>query len=252
MSINVRRVFVSLAIVIVTAPAAMGAPADVDWLVERVQSALPATWRVVEADSASTPVGWSGEASGLYAEIEDTRTRFFHPNGFHYYSFYRVWLMPSSWEGEMRKTPYVSDSAPAYLLGASDRWLAFYHTAGGNVWDDGLTSLCTALGLDRICYAETESRIVDLAVEERLSAAAPADGEPLFSPNRIVGLVGEGPNLYLEYVFPAPPDDGAPTALSDLTARLAETVFSSLPEIESLYLRRCTVDSFTDTIVQRD
>jgi hypothetical protein len=251
-SIKVRSAFLSLAIVLVAASAAMCGPTDVEWLVGCVQSVLPPTWRIVEADSARVPIGWTGEASGLYVEVEDTRTRFFHPNGFHYYSFYRVWLMPSSWEGEMRMTPYVSDSAPAYLLGASDDWLVFYHTAGGNVWYGGLTALCAALGLDRICYAETENRIVDLSVEERLSKAAHADGGFLLSPNRIVGLTGEGPNLYLEYVFPPPQEDDAAGALSDLTARLAEAVFGSLPEVESLYLRRCTVDSFTDTIVQRD
>lgn len=247
-----RSAFLSLAMVVVAASAAVGKPADVERFVGRVQSVLPPAWRIVEADSARIPIGWDGEASGLYVEIEDTRTRFFHPNGFHYYSFYRVWLLPPSWEGEMRMMPYISDSAPAYLLGASDDWLAFYHTAGGNVWHDGLAALCAALGLDRICHAETEGRIVDLAVEERLSAATPHDGEFLLSPSRIIGLTGEGPNLYLEYVFPPPPENGAPTALSDLTAKLAETVFSSLPEVESLYLRRCTVDSFTDTIVQRD
>jgi hypothetical protein len=251
-SVKVRTALLGLAMVVLAASAAAGEPAGVEWLVGRVQSALPPTWRIVEADSARVPIGWDGGASGFYVEIEDTRTRFFHPNGFNYYSFYRVWLMPPSWEGEMRMTPYVSDSAPAYLLGASDEWLAFYHTAGGNVWYDGLAALCTALGLDRICYAETESRIVDLAVEERLSRTGPDDGDFLLNPGRIVGLTGEGPNLYLEYVFPPPPEDDAAAALSDLTAKLAETVFGSLPEVESLYLRRCTADSFTDTIVQRD
>jgi hypothetical protein len=193
------------------APEAVCEPAGVEWLVGRVRNVLPPDWRVVEADSGRIPIGWSGEDGGLYIEVEDTRTRFFHPSGFHYYSFYRVWLMPSSWEGEMRMTPYVSDSAPAYLLGASDRWLAFYHTAGGNVWYGGLPALCAALGLDRICYAETESRVVDLAVEERLSAAAPDGGYPL-TRSRIVGLTGEGPNLYLEYVFPTPPEDGVQLA----------------------------------------
>ncbi len=53
-------------------------------------------------------------------------------------------------------------------------------------------------------------------------------------------------------MFPTPPENGTPIEIPDLTARLAETVFDSLPEVESLYLRRCTVDSFTDTIVQRD
>ncbi len=257
-----RPVFLSITIAIVAASAAAGQvapdaartacePSGVEWLAGRIQSVLPPNWRIVEADSGRVPIGWSGDGGGLYIEIEDTRTRFFHPSGFHYYSFYRVWLMPPSWEGEMRTTPYVSDSAPAYLLGASDRWLAFYHTAGGNVWYGGLAALCSSLGLDRICYAETEARIVDLAVEQRLSAAAPDSGYPI-TRSRIVGLTGEGPNLYLEYLFPTPSEHEAPIEVPDVTARIAETIFSSLPEVESLYLRRCTADSFTDTIVQRD
>lgn len=246
-----RSLALSIAFVVVAASAVAGEPLDIEGLAGRIRSVLPPTWRVVEAASGRVPIGWTGTGGGLYVEIEDTRTRFFHPNGFHYYSFYRVWLMPPSWEGEMRVTPYVSDSAPAYLLGASDDWLALYHTAGGNVWYDGLATLCTVLGLDRICYAETEARIVDMSVEERLSATAPEGDGFLLSPSRIVGLTAEGPNLYLEYLFPAPPEGGPPVGLAGLTATLAEAVFSSLPEVESLYLRRCTVDSFTDTIVQR-
>jgi len=227
---------------------------DVLSAVGRLRNVLPPTWHVVEADSARVPIGWDGEAGGVYVMVEDTRTRFLHPSGFHYYSFYRVWLMPSTWEGEMRKTPYVSDSAPAYLLGVSGDCLAFYHTAGGNVWDDGPGALCAALDLDGICYAETEGRIVDMAVEDRLSADADstdADGVAL-DPRHILGLAGGGPSLYLEYVFPPADHDSTAATLSDLTSELASQVFTLLPEIESLYLRRCTGDSFTDTIVQRD
>lgn len=264
MSKEVRSAILSLAIALVAASAAEGqvaptgepealrGPTGPEWLAGRIRGVLPPTWRVVETDSSRVPIGWSGEGGGLYVEFEDTRTRFFHPSGFHYYSFYRVWLMPPSWEGEMRMRPYVSDGAPAYLLGASDDWLAFYHTAGGNVWDGGPEALCDALELDRICRAGTEGRIVDLAVGERLSAGSPDSCGFLLSPARIVGLTGEGPALYLEYVFPPPPEGSPDGALSNLTARLAETVFASLPEVESLYLRRCTADSFTDTIVQRD
>jgi len=234
------------------APAARSAAADMRWLAASVGSVLPPSWRIVETDSARAPIGWEGEADGLYVEIEDTRTRFLHPNGFHYYSFYRVWLMPPSWEGEMDKRPYVSDSAPAFLLGASDGWIALYHTAGGNVWHDGLASLCAALGLDRLDYPATTERIVDLAIEERLGRGALDAGA--FAPNsrRILGLTGDGPNLYLEYVVPQPKENEPKVELSDLTAQIAATVFACLPEVESLYLRRCTADSFTDTIVQRD
>ena len=231
---------------------AMSAAADIEWLASSVRSVLPPSWRVVETDSARVPIGWEGEADGLYVEIEDTRTRFLHPNGFHYYSFYRVWLMPPSWEGEMARRPYVSDSAPAFLLGASDDWIALYHTAGGNVWHDGLASLCAALGLDRLDYPATTERIVDLSIEERLGLGA--RGADAFAPTsrRILGLAGEGPNLYLEYVFPQPKENEPRIQLSDLTSQIAATVFACLPEVESLYLRRCTADSFTDTIVRRD
>jgi hypothetical protein len=225
---------------------------SVERLTESVRGVLPPSWRIVETDTARVPIGWDGEAAGLYVEVEDTRTRFLHPNGFHYYSFYRVWLMPPSWEGEMAKRPYVSDSAPAFLLGASDDWIALYHTAGGNVWHDGLVSLCAALGLNRLDYPSTTERIVDMAMEERLGLGATGAGAAAPNSRRILGLKGEGPNLYLEYVFPQPKEDEPRVELSDLTAQLAATVFGSMPEIESLYLRRCTADSFTDTIVQRD
>jgi len=222
-------------------------------LVERIERVLPATWHVAETGADEIPIGWEGDAGGLYAMIEDTRTRFYHPSGFSYYSFYRVWLMPADWEGEMRRTPYLTDSAPAYLLGASDDYVAFYHTAGGNVWQQGARQLCGALDLDRICYTNLTRRIVDLGLAEQLRARLSSVNSSALELNlqRIIGLTGDGPNLYMEYVFEG--EDGRiPEArLEEMTHRLARSVFVSFPEVESLYLRRCSTDTFTDTIVTR-
>jgi len=229
-----------------------------DELVSRLEETIPATWRIVEADSARTPIGWSGPEQGLYVMLEDTRTRFFHPSGFHYFSFYRVWLLPTNWEGEMRMTPYVSDSAPASLLGVSDDYSAFFHTAGGNVWEEGPKTLCNALGLDSICFTNLTRRVVNLEFEERLKASlatVQADDETLvLSPQRIIGLSGTGSSLYLEYLFAgnSEEEDETTPELASVTESLAESVFVAFPEVESLYLRRCRSDTFTDTIVARD
>jgi hypothetical protein len=220
-----------------------------------VQSVVPPTWRVVELASSREPIGWSGDSTGLYIMVEDTKTRFFHPNGFHYYSFYRIWVMPSGWEGEMRRTPYVSDSVPAFLLGVGDDYTAFYHTAGGNTWPDGLKSFCSALKLDRICHSDLTRRIVDLEIEEKLVAEPAGErGKRPFnlSPQRIVGLTAQGANLYLEYLFHTEESDPDEQTLAELTDRLAGSVFDLIPEVDSLYLRRCTTDTYTDTIVSRD
>ncbi len=228
--------------------------ADLPALVGKVEAALPAGWHVVETDTGGTPIGWSGEGAGLYIMIEDTSTRFFHPKGFHYFSFYRLWLMPSDWEGEMRRTPYVSDSSPAYLLGVSDSFLALYHSAGGNVWEGGPGELCEALELDRICYTDLTRRTVDLEIEEKLTRKLDElpQTDRSISPHRIVGLTGDGASLYIEYIF-SPDGERAPgEQLAALTEALAGDVFRSLPEIESLYLRRCTADTYTDTIVHRN
>ena len=233
-----------------------------------VERVLPVSWRVVESGVGRVPIGWTGPEAGLYVKVEDTSTRFLHPNGFHYYSFYRIWLMPSDWEGEMRHTPYVADSAPAFLLGLGGGHMSLYHTAGGNVWSEGPAVFCSALGLDTISYTDLTRRVVDLEIEERLTksalpedrakghtpaSATPSADAPLFemSPYRIVGLAGDGPGLYLEYVFgnESGPDE---SQLSDLTEQLAVSVFDRFPEVESLYLRRCTRDTFTDTILSRD
>jgi hypothetical protein len=233
---------------------------DLQVLLAEVEHLLPLNWRVLEAETGGLPIGWSGPATGLYVMIEDTQTRFFHPSGFHYFSFYRIWLMPPDWEGEMRRTPYVADSAPAFLLGLNDDYLALYHTAGGNIWEEGPSELCAMLGLDAIRYSDLNRRVVDMAMEERLVSEAekapPAgkseeDGLSFeMNPYRIVGLAGEGVGLYLEYVFPGEEDRSEP--LDDMTQRLAGSVFERFPEVESLYLRRCTNDTFTDTIVTRD
>lgn len=228
---------------------------DLPYLVRTIEMSLPPAWKVAEVHAASRPVGWSGDASGLYVMVEDTKTRFFHPNGFHYYSFYRIWLMPSGWEGVMRKTPYVSDSVPAFLLGVSDDYVAFYHTAGGNVWEDGLETLCSVLGLDGTCHSNPSHRIVDLAIEEKLTARARAGRGPTvfdLSPQHILGLRALGRNLYLEYLFRSDEDDPDEQMLAALTEQVAGSVFDLIPGVESLYLRRCTSDAYTDTIVTRD
>ena len=237
-------------------------------LVHEIERVLPVSWRVVESGVGQVPIGWTGPEAGLYVMVEDTSTRFFHANGFHYYSFYRIWLMPSDWEGEMRHTPYVADSAPAFLLGLGGDHVALYHTAGGNVWSEGPSEFCSALGLDTIRYTDLARRVVDLEIEERLTESAlTEDGPkghtpvsatastdtPLFemNPYRIVGLAGEGSGLYMEYVFGSEivPDE---SQLADLTQQLAVSVFDRFPEVESFYLRRCTRDTFTDTILNRD
>jgi hypothetical protein len=233
---------------------------DLRALVKGVESILPPGWRVLEADMNRVPIGWTGPEAGLYVMVEDTQTRFFHPTGFHYFSFYRIWIMPPDWEGEMRRTPYVADSAPAFLLGLNDTHVALYHTAGGNIWEEGPREFCSILGLDAIRYSDLTRRVVDMAIEERLvgktdrqpKSSTPGSEEPAFemNPYRIVGLAGDGVGLYLEYVFPGEEDEGRP--LDDMTEQLAGSVFERFPEVESLYLRRCTSDTFTDTIVNRD
>jgi hypothetical protein len=229
-------------------------PMSTDELAERIGAVLPPTWRVAEVGIDREPIGWSGDPSGLYVMVEDTKTRFFHPNGFHYYSFYRIWLMPSGWEGVMRRTPYVSDSVPAFLLGVADGYTAFYHTAGGNTWEEGLQSFCSALSLDRVCYSDLTRRIVDLEIEAKLTTGADEESDEAafdLSPQRIVGLTSLGRNLYLEYLFPSDESDPDEHALAELTQELAGSVFELIPEVESLYLRRCTSDTYTDTIVAR-
>lgn len=223
-------------------------PVTLETLVQRVTEGLPANWKVVETGRGKVPIGWDGPEEGLYVMVEDTRTRFFHPNGFHYFSFYRVWIMPPEWEGEMRRTPYVTDSAPAYLLGVDDDFVAFYHTAGGNVWPDGPQVFCRTLGVDELCHTNTSRRTIDLACEERLMEHDTPDDALMR--DRIIGLTGGDTALYMEYVFGS--GEGRPVEeLDELTARLAGDVFAAFPDVESLYLRRCTSDTFTDTIVAR-
>jgi hypothetical protein len=223
---------------------------DLDEVVAAVEGVLPASWHVIQAGLEGAPVGWSGPADGMHVTIEDTRTRFFHPEGFHYYSFYRIWLMPPDWEGEMDTTSYSADSPPAFLLGRNEKYLALYHTSGGNAWDAGPSELCAALGLDEIRYTDLNRRIVDMDTEQRLISHEKTGESSSFemNPYRIIGLAREGSGLYLEYVFP---EDGL-DEFSDVTQNLASSIFSRFPEVDSLYLRRCTADTFTDTIVSRD
>ncbi len=248
---------VMLATAVAVAGAAAPFDGDLQNLVAQIEDIIPATWRVIEADTAAAPIGWSGESGGIYVMAEDTSTRFYHPDGFHYYSFYRIWLMPPDWEGEMRLTPYISDSTPAYLLGMSDDCAAFYHSAGGNVWERGPRELCNALGLNRICLTDLSRRVVDLEFDQRLrtrlkNLEEKAGASIVLHPQRIIGLTGDGPSLYMEYVFTGEVEMEEESRLASLTQRLASDVFSTFPEIESLYVRRCNSDAFTDTIVTRD
>ena len=256
-----RRLEATILAVVLLATAVAGAAVplhgDLQSLVAQIEDVIPATWRVIEADTAAAPIGWSGENGGIYVMAEDTSTRFYHPDGFHYYSFYRIWLMPPDWEGEMKLTPYISDNAPACLLGMSDDYAAFYHSAGGNVWERGPRELCGALGLNRICLTDLSRRVVDLEFDQRLrtrlqNLEEETGASVVLHPQRIIGLTGDGPSLYMEYVVTGEVDMEEENRLATLTQRLAGDVFSSFPEIESLYVRRCSSDAFTDTIVTRD
>lgn len=268
---RLRPIFAAAVLAALVSTAAATAPPvresselELECFVSSIENILPGSWRVVESGAGRAPIGWTGDETGLYVMVEDTGTRFLHPNGFRYYSFYRIWLMPSGWEGEMRHTPYIVDSSPAFLLGLSEDRVALYQTAGGNVWAEGPAEFCSALGLNTIRYSDLTRRVVDLEIESRLTGATHAvdvmASEPAsrqegasfeMSPYRIVGLAGEGPGLYMEYLFgnEEDPDD---SQLADLTEQLAGDVFETFPEVESLYLRRCTRDTFTDTIVNRD
>ena len=218
-----------------SSPVVENAELELQGLVSEIENVLPQSWRIIESGIGELPLGWTGPESGLYIRVEDTSTRFFHTNGFHYYSFYRIWLMPPGWEGEMRHTPYIADSAPAFLLGLSADHVALYHTAGGNVWDDGPSEFCSALGLDTIRYTDLTRRVVDLEIEERLTHTAPVATERVraqhskatlfqMNPYRIVGLAGDGPSLYLEYVF-GNEEDPDRSQLANLTEQLAGSVF---------------------------
>jgi len=263
-AVAVAATLVSTCAAATNSPAAENAQLELQDLVSEVGNVLPQSWRVIESGVGELPIGWTGPQTGLYVMVEDTSTRFFHPSGFHYYSFYRIWLMPPGWEGEMRHTPYIADSAPAFLLGLSKDHVALYHTAGGNVWNDGPAAFCSVLGLDTICYTDLTRRVVDLEIEERLTYAPPVTGDGTrelsqhstassfeMNPYRIVGLAGGGPSLYLEYVF-GNEVDADESQFAHLTEQLAGSVFQRFPEVESLYLRRCARDTFTDTIVNRD
>ena len=256
-----RRLEVIILATVLLAATAAGATAPVTTglqsLIAQVEEVIPATWRVVEVDTARVPIGWSGQGDGLYVMVEDTSTRFYHPDGFHYYSFYRIWLMPPDWEGEMRLTPYISDSLPAYLLGMNDDCAVFYHTAGGNPWERGPRALCNALDLNRICLTGLSRRVVDLEFDQQLRARLrifeeETGSSPTLSPQRIIGLAGDGPNLYMEYLFAEEVDMEEESGLASLTQRLAGDIFLTFPEIESLYVRRCSNDAFTDSIVIRN
>jgi len=263
-TVAVAAALVSTCAAATESPAIESLELELQDLVREIEIVLPQSWVVIESGIGQVPIGWTGPETGLYVMVEDTGTRFFHPSGFHYYSFYRIWLMPFGWEGEMRHTPYVADSAPAFLLGLNDDRVALYHTAGGNVWNDGPSAFCSALGLDTIRYTDLTRRVVDLEIEERLTHVVPVTvdraSEPAqhakapsfeMNPYRIVGLAGDGPGLYLEYVFGSEMSPGD-SQLDNLTEQLAGSVFQRFPEVESLYLRRCTRDTFTDTIVNRD
>lgn len=223
-------------------------------LISRVETILPPTWHIVEADTFRSPTGWSGAPDGVYIRVEDTRTRFFHPMGFHYYSFYRLWFMPTSWEGEMKETPYTTDSPPAFLLGINDHCIAFYQTAGGNVWEAGALSFCSVFGLDDLRIMDQAPRIIDLEMEEKLSTQLKAAErrDIKLNPQRIIGLTCDGPHLYLEYLL-GPSESGlASDGMAQVTRTLAGDAFASFPQIESIYLRRCADDVFTDTLVRRN
>ncbi|MBC8450858.1 hypothetical protein H8D73_01450, partial [bacterium] len=76
-----KRFEATILAVVLLATAAAGATVPLDGdlqsLVAQIEDIIPATWHVIEADTAAAPIGWSGENGGIYVMAEDTSTRFY-------------------------------------------------------------------------------------------------------------------------------------------------------------------------------
>jgi hypothetical protein len=227
----------------------------------QVKRALPRGWESHTIRWETVPAGWKGDSTCVLLEVRDTTCRLPHPSGELFYNpFYRLWFVPTGWEGRMEITVIGGESEGATYLGENLDFRVLYRTLGGNTWRDGVDGFVDALELEAFPVSHRPQHTLDVDAMQRLYQRldTATGGRSGRWQRQIYGIADLGSTLYLELltwdtrgVGSESPAD--PTYLGELAEReteyLARQALAAFPEKRTLYLRRVTEKSFGDVMI---
>jgi hypothetical protein len=233
-------------------------------IVASIEKVLPSTWEVANIKRRQVPRKWLGPADAVLIGLEDRSMVLHHTKGFDYHPFYKLWLCPPAWQGSMVNVTIQGDEGPSVLLGINHGMKVFYLTLGANTWPKGPEVLRKTLDLTVLPITAALKQIVDSSMRMRLfQRVAPTESSSPGLLLRVFGMENDGPLVYLEYSsgiekiadgFSLPSRCEEPR-VANLTEKesqfLADQIFSSYPDVQTVYVRRLCEQFFSDRIIDR-
>lgn len=253
----------------------------------RVRTILPNSWEVSAIQYRQIPRRWSGSADGILIRLENPSIVAYHPNGFEYHPFFKVWLCPTLWRGTMEDVRFLEEADWSVLLGQNHKMKVFYLTQGLNDWQEGPKLLREALDLTSIPITRSLRQKIEPEIMMKIfpKLAVMGNGQSGLL-DRVVGLEIEGPLAYVEYATatvstaggggtgagnqPSSAGNqpaGAETVRNGAVSRCAEPgvvwlmdrenlslanlIMLAYPEVETVYLRRVCDEFASDHIIDR-
>jgi hypothetical protein len=235
-------------------------------IVARLQKILPDSWEVSAIERKQTPRRWAGSAEGILIRLENPSVVAYHPDGFEYHPYFKIWLCPTLWRGSMEDVRFRDESDWPVLLGQNHKMKVFYLSQGFNDWADGPALLRQALNLTSLAITRSlrEKIDPDMMMKVFPKLAVTDNGQPGLR-DRVVGLEMEGPLAYVEYATATIPRDRKAErvslsrceepAVAWLMERenqsLAKMVMLAYPAVQTVYLRRVCDEFASDRIINR-
>jgi hypothetical protein len=222
-----------------------------------IRESLPRGWTIAEIRWETVPFGWTGAADAVLIRVEDGSIGFHHPEeDFTYHPFYKLWLLPTGWEGRMKVSDIDPSSPHALYLGENDRYRVLYRTLGQSSWPEGVDVLAEAIRLDSYPLSHSPKHSLDVGAMQRLYQRFDNAGNLARWQRRIYGIEELPELVYLELLTWEDRTGKRakdPTFLGDLaeleTKYLSREVLATFPSKRALYLRRLTEESFSDVLV---
>jgi hypothetical protein len=249
-------------------------------IVSRLQEILPESWEVSGIKHKQTPRRWEGSAEGILIRLENPSIVAYHPNGFEYHPFFKIWLCPTLWRGSMEDVRFLEESDWSVLLGQNHKMKVFYLSQGVNDWRDGPAVLREALDLTSLPITRSlRQRIEPEIMMKVFPKLAVTDNGHAGLLERVVGLEKEGPLAYVEYATATAPNgrnhdghngathpNGGTNGQASLSRcaepgvvwlmerenlSLANLIMLAYPEVQTVYLRRVCDEFASDRIINR-
>ena len=235
-------------------------------ILDRLQKVLPAAWEVSAVQHRQTPRRWSGAADGILIRLENPSIVAYHPNGFEYHPFFKIWLCPTLWRGSMEDVRFLEENDWSVLLGQNHKMKVFYLSQGVNDWRDGPALLretldLTSLSITRSLRQKIEPEIM-MKVFPKLAVTGSGQSGLL---ERVVGLEMEGPLAYVEYATATAAngetnqqvslsrcaEPGVVWLMERENLSLAHLIMLAYPDVQTVYLRRVCDEFASDRIINR-